>query len=120
MDNSGCCPQGCPQVSHRLRQSSVPEGYSTGSDLVGTWRREAWTAMVPIVPPKHRPPGSSTLASYLILWEADDWTWAKLPAPPRDPALLRSIGGDIYAVLAQWDLTPLEQMVLSGRQLTTD
>lgn len=32
-----------------------------------------------------------------------------------DPALLKHIGGDLYAVLATWDLTELERSVLGGR-----
>lgn len=79
------------------------------------WDSGAWSAMVPIVPPKHRP--DRGLGSCLVLWEADDWTWRKVPAPPGDPALLRHVGGDIYAVLATWDLTPLEKLVLTGRTL---
>jgi hypothetical protein len=35
--------------------------------------------------------------------------------PPEDPALLKHIGGDLYAVLAVWNLTELERAVLSGR-----
>lgn len=38
-----------------------------------------------------------------------------MPAPPGDPALLKHVGGDIYAVVATWDLSPLERLVLSGR-----
>jgi hypothetical protein len=50
-----------------------------------------------------------------VLWEVEEWTWRTTPRPPGDPALLRHVGGDIYAVEAIWDLTPLEQLVLSGR-----
>ena len=62
-------------------------------------------AMVPIIPPIHRP--KFNLKNYHILWEAE---WK--PIPPRDPALLRLLGGGLYAVLAVWDLTPLEMKVL--------
>ena len=64
--------------------------------------------MVPIVPPQLRPHWG--LHNYHILWEAD---WQKVP--PRDPALLERIGGDLYAVLAVWDLTELERAVLAMR-----
>lgn len=37
------------------------------------------------------------------------------PVPPVDPFLLKHLGGTLYVVLAQWDLTPLEQAVLAGR-----
>jgi len=33
--------------------------------------------------------------------------------PPRDPALIRHIRGDLWAVLAVWDLTELERAVLA-------
>lgn len=45
-----------------------------------------------------------------MLFEAE---WR--PEPPKDPALLRHIGGDLYSVVAVWDLTELERAVLAGR-----
>lgn len=66
------------------------------------------SAIVPTVPPPFRP--AYSLSNYHILWEAE-WTGAA----PVDPALLKHLGGDLYAVLAVWDLTPLEQAVLAGR-----
>ena len=45
----------------------------------------------------------------LILWEAE---WETVP---RDPLLLRHLAGGLYAVMASWDLTPLERAVLKGR-----
>lgn len=68
-------------------------------------------AMVPNVPPALRPKFS--LSGYLTLFEVEEWKTA--PRPPGDPALLKHIGGDLYAILAVWDLTPLEQAVLHGR-----
>jgi hypothetical protein len=41
----------------------------------------------------------------------EEWT----RVPPRDPALLRHIRGDLWVVLAVWDLTDLERLVLSQR-----
>lgn len=67
-----------------------------------------FTAMVPIVPAGLRP--SSSLSGYRILWEAE---WQKVV--PRDPALLKHIGGDLYAVVAIWNLTDLERAVLGAR-----
>jgi hypothetical protein len=71
--------------------------------------------MVPVVPPKHRP--ARGMGDRLVLWEVENWTWRSTPRPPGDPALLRPIGGDLYAVEAVWDLTELEQLVLSQRRL---
>ncbi len=77
---------------------------------VSGWR-DSWEAQVPHVPPPLRPHAS--LAGYQILWEAE-WHQHRPPAP-RDPALLKHIGGDLYAVVAVWDLTDLERAVLSSR-----
>lgn len=67
-------------------------------------------AVVPIIPPKLRPAGD--LSGYVILWEAD---WKQ---PPGDPLLLKHLVGTMYAVLAVWDLTPLEQAVLGSRPVS--
>jgi hypothetical protein len=71
------------------------------------WNSEA-TALVPIVPPRLHP--RAALTNYHILWDAV-WT----PAPPKDPMLLRHLAGQLYAIVAHWDLTALEQAVLRGR-----
>ncbi len=65
-------------------------------------------ALVPIIPPEYRPPYK--LENYHILFEAE---WK--PQPPVDPVLLKHIGGDLYAVLAAWDLTEVERAVLAER-----
>lgn len=85
-----------------------------GVDLFDPQPTEAWhrQAMVPIVPPALRP--ADKLGNYHVLWEVPKWE--KVPRPPGDPALLKRIGGDLFAVVAIWDLTPLEQAVLSGRR----
>lgn len=67
-----------------------------------------YRAMVPPVPPRFRP--SASLDNFHILWEAE---WQR--QAPIDPALLKHIGGDLYAVLAVWDLTELERSVLMRR-----
>lgn len=72
-----------------------------------------WTrleAIVPTIPVHLRPAGN--LADYAILWEAE---WKKVA--PKDPLLLKQIkdSDKFFVILAQWDLTPLEQQVLEGR-----
>lgn len=64
-------------------------------------------AVVPTIPPQYRP--ASALSGYHILWEA---AWQDVP---HDPFLLKRLANNLYVVLAQWDLTPLEQAVLRGR-----
>lgn len=111
-----------PGTKHRLK---LPVGtlppYQTRWDTTsgttryqinGTLERQRWSsdaiAIVPIVPPRLHP--RAALEHYHILWDAV-WT----PAPPKDPLLLRHLGGQLYAIVAHWDLTPLEQAVLAGR-----
>jgi hypothetical protein len=67
-------------------------------------------APVPLIPPRHRP-RRYRLARCHILWEVEAWN----QVPARDPALLRHIRGDLWAVLAVWDLTELERAVLGQR-----
>lgn len=64
-------------------------------------------AVVPSVPPSLLPAGD--LSKYHILWEAE---WETMPV---DPILLKHLGGFLYVVLAQWDLTPVERAALYGK-----
>lgn len=84
-----------------------PAGTFAQSKQRGGWKDgEALTPPVPLhVRPKRG------LANYHILWEAE-WT----PLPPRDPFLLRRIGkGDMWLVVAMWDLTEVERIALAAR-----
>lgn len=96
-----------PTYEHRLNPQI---GYVRIPDPGAPAR--AWSetaeALVPTIPPAFRPPFK--LSGYCLLWEA---VWS--PAPPVDPLLLKPLGGNLYAVLAQWDLSPLERAVLTGR-----
>lgn len=66
-------------------------------------------ALLPPIPLHLRP--KRGLANYHLLWEAE---WE--PVPPGDPMLLRRIGkGDLWLVVAAWDLTPVEQAALAAR-----
>lgn len=76
--------------------------------LPATENRVEAVALVPIIPPRFRP--VRALRGYHVLWEAE---WQDVP---RDPLLLKHLSGALYAVLAVWDLTPLERAVLRGRQ----
>lgn len=64
-------------------------------------------AVVPLIPLNLRP--KHALHNYHILWEAD-WTSA-----PHDPLLLRRLKGDLWLVLAAWELTAVERAVLEQR-----
>jgi hypothetical protein len=87
----------------RLRCFGAFEPDETRTQQHRTWYR----AMVPTIPPPLRPPYK--LSGYHLLWEAE---WSGVA--PVDPALLKHLGGDLFVVLAVWDLSPLEQAVLAG------
>lgn len=74
----------------------------------GSWENN-WRAFSPRIPQELKP--KRGLENYHVLWEAE---WE--PVAPRDPLLLRRLGaGDMWLVVAAWDLTEVEQLALSGR-----
>lgn len=103
------CPSGSVRFEdgpRRSRARACNVEFAAGTLPAGKWAEGQ--AVVPLVPPQHRP--ADDLANYFILWEAE---WKDVP---RDPALLKHLGGDLYAVVAVWDLSDLEMAVLSGRR----
>lgn len=64
--------------------------------------------IVPLIPVHLRP--RTALDNYHILWEAE---WKRVV--PRDPYLLRHLGGDMWMVLAAWDLTDVERAAMATR-----
>ncbi len=94
---------------------AIPQGMFKAELTNAEWRKgrdlpniNNAKAVVPSIPAHLRPAGD--LSKYHILWEA---VWDT--SPPVDPLLLRHVGGFIYSVVAQWDLTPVERSVLEGR-----
>ena len=88
----------------------------TGDAPPGTFAtdRRYWehaSTIVPIVPPGFRPKTRNRLRKLHVLWEVDEWK----QIPPHDPALIKHVGGDLWAVLAVWDLTELERAIIAGR-----
>lgn len=83
--------------------------------LAFEYRWRAWRAPLPLIPPQFRP--ADAPSKYCLLWEVapDGWTRVEKPRPPHDPMLLRPLGATgLYVVLAHWDLTPVERMVLGS------
>lgn len=97
--------------THTRKRFDVANGtFEVPALAASTWPHEM-VSMAPSVPPALRP--RTHLRNYHLLWEAE-WKQPKRLVPPGDPALLHHVGGELYAVLACWDLTPLEQAVLAG------
>lgn len=65
----------------------------------------------PHIPPKYRP-RPRRLPHCHLFWEVESW---EIRVPPRDPALIKHLRGDLWYVLAVWDLTDVERFALSGR-----
>lgn len=89
----------------RFPADSFPLGWN------GKFHREQseHKAAMPMIPSHLRP--KRGLQNYSVLWEAE---WE--PVPPKDPYLLRRIGqGDLWLVVATWDLTEVERAALSTR-----
>ena len=98
------------------------DAWATAGQAPGAVRRRRYgdgsighgVTVVPSIPPKHRP-NQRRLRNCHILWEVERWD----PTPPVDPALIRHIRGDLWAVMAVWDLTELERAVLAQRAVGT-
>lgn len=101
----------------RINQGALVNGRSVRVPLAGdelpAQRRSSWnagSALVPLIPPGIRP-RRSRIRGFHVLWEVEEWT----RQPPRDPALVRHLRGDMWTVHAVWDLSELERLVLSQR-----
>ena len=84
--------------------------HDTFSNLKKMTDNKRYIATVPIVPPKLLP--KDDLKYYYILWEVEAWDEIELP---EDPLLLKRLTKNIFVVLAQWNLSPLEQAIMKGR-----
>lgn len=80
---------------------------ANGTSVPGFSTRTA-KATVPVVPPGAGPSQSEDELTHFVLFEA---TW-RVTEQPRDPALLRGLGGDFYEVVSTWDLTDVEARAL--------
>jgi len=94
-------------VSRRNATSTIRFDFPPGTFGRASWRNAE--AIVP-QPPLHLRP-KRAMQNYHVLFEAD---WTK--APPFDPFLIRRLGkGDLWLVLAIWDLTEVERAALAAR-----
>ena len=90
------------------RGSNLEVRCSTG----GSRSEASGVAVVPTIPPPYRP--AKSLDRYWLMWEVPEGGWQRVP--PVDPALLKRINATTFVVLAVWDLTEVERMVLAGRR----
>lgn len=71
--------------------------------------RSVLQTKVPLVPAHIMPNGK--LDNYYILFEVVEWNEVPVAA---DPYLLKRINSNAFVVLAEWDITPVEQAILRG------
>lgn len=73
-------------------------------------------ALVPHVPADVRP-RTGQLRDWFVLWEVEEWfDRPQRMTAPTDPLLLEHIDGELYAVLAEWDLTDVERAIMEQLQ----
>lgn len=83
----------------------------------GSWWGPSGYALVPMIPAAVRNSVRYSPAQCFILFEVEQWSDTPLGVrPDRDPYLLRHLHGDAYAVLAEWDLSEIERLVMAGRR----
>lgn len=103
-------------MQNARRQFEAPEGtFPSWHDMNpgkssprGFW--DVHRAPVPPIPPAYRP--ADAYSKYMILWHVEKWEMVA----PVDPMLLRPLTGGVglAVVVAHWDLTPIERMVMGG------
>jgi len=108
MHGNGGATMSTGNGSRRNTTSTMRFEFAPGT-FPGTAGWRSSEAVVPH-PPLHLRP-KRALQNYHVLFEAD---WTK--APPVDPFLIRRLGkGDLWLVLAMWDLTEVERAALAAR-----
>lgn len=115
--------------ANKLRQFELPEGTLPSWNQIPLAARAAerqdkseqyaqytprgyWDvhrAPAPVIPPQHRPPDS--LSRYWLLWHVEEWK----RVAPVDPMLILPFGAQgLGIVVAHWDLTDVERMVMGA------
>jgi hypothetical protein len=89
--------------------------FETDMGFNGDGHRYTAVTPIPVAPREIREKFNLKDRSYRVLFEAN---WSRLtdraPRPALDPALIQQVAGDLWAVLAVWELTALEAAVLGG------
>jgi hypothetical protein len=89
------------------QQMAQAAGQSMGSFYLPGFN-DTHSAPVPVIPPHLRP--TDARSKYQILFEINEW---KMVAPV-DPMLLRPLTHGLAVVVAHWDLSPVERLVMGA------
>lgn len=91
----------------------IPDGTFPNWEMMpnSTWqvKDETLTTNVPFVPAHIAVPGQ--MQNYYILFEVDTW---RKRQKVRDPYLLQRLNDNTFIVLAEWDVSPVEGIVMRG------
>jgi hypothetical protein len=73
-------------------------------------------ALVPMIPADVRATVKGQDKDHFVLWEVEQWAdRSQTSIAPYDPYLIKHVAGDLYAVVAEWDLTELERAIMAER-----
>ncbi len=97
-------PQTFTEWPRTLGTDGKPNNSSWGID------NERSKSKIPIIPAQLLPEGN--LSGFYILWEVQ--RWEDLPEK-KDPLLLKRITENLFVILSAWEVTALEQSIISGR-----
>jgi hypothetical protein len=89
-----------PENTFPVWEKEANSSWSIKNDTIQT--------KVPIIPAIFYPEGN--IDKYYVLFEVDDWK-----VVTKDPILLKRMTKNLFAIVACWDLTPLEQAIVRGR-----
>jgi len=87
---------------------SVPR--NTFTNLIKMPENKRYSTKVPIIPVEHYP--EEPLNKLFILWEVESWEEEEIL--PIDPLLLKRLTKNLFVIIAEWDLSPLEQAIMKG------
>lgn len=97
-------------IDVRLPGETFPDWPLNNPDQNWSIKDREISTNVPLVPVQLLPPGK--LENYYTLFEVKEW---KTRAVVEDPYLLKRINANTFAVLAEWDVTEVEAIVMRGR-----
>lgn len=95
-----------PLADRVAQRSDKSETYARYTPS-GYW--DVHRAPAPVIPPRHRP--TLPLSQHWLLWHVEEWR----RVAPVDPMLILPFGANgLGVVVAHWDLTPVERMVMGA------
>ncbi|KKN55951.1 hypothetical protein LCGC14_0576930 [marine sediment metagenome] len=97
---------------HWVREKKTVTYKDGSTDQADTWQIEnkELKTKVPIIPSHLMP--DNDLKDYYILWEVD--VWENSVPKQDDPILLKRITENLFVILGAWEVTELEQSIISG------